>query len=126
MGTGKSIQALVAVASAHSDLSGACCSSKPISLVVCPTTLVGHWAGEIEKCFGEFLFTSLSLVGSRSERLTMFTTKKDHVNIVIASYAVLRSDIEYLEKQQWCYCILDEGHLLKNPKTGKYMIRSRV
>lgn len=33
------------------------------------------------------------------------------------SYATLRSDVDFLKGVQWEYCILDEGHLLKNPKT---------
>jgi len=39
-------------------------------------------------------------------------------NIVLTSYSVLRSEIDALQKQAWCYCVLDEGHLLKNPKTA--------
>lgn len=120
MGTGKSVQALMAVALAHSDLSDSSRPSKPLSLVVCPSTLVGHWAGEIEKYFpSQSIFKSLCLVGSRSERQALWNSKPDPVNIVITSYAVLRSDVDYLETERWCYCILDEGHLLKNPKTGK-------
>jgi SNF2 family DNA or RNA helicase len=120
MGTGKSVQALVAVALAHSDPSDSNRASKPRSLVVCPSTLVGHWTGEIEKYFPKLsIFRSLCLVGNRSEREALWNSKSDLVNIVITSYAVLRSDIDYLESDKWSYCILDEGHLLKNPKTGK-------
>ena len=35
-----------------------------------------------------------------------------------SSYSVLRSDITTLGQQPWKYCILDEGHLIKNPKTA--------
>eukprot|EP00585_Thalassiosira_rotula_P006925 CAMPEP_0196148030 /NCGR_PEP_ID=MMETSP0910-20130528/26847_1 /TAXON_ID=49265 /ORGANISM="Thalassiosira rotula, Strain GSO102" /LENGTH=587 /DNA_ID=CAMNT_0041410623 /DNA_START=72 /DNA_END=1836 /DNA_ORIENTATION=- len=39
-------------------------------------------------------------------------------SIVVTSYSVLRSDINLLEDILWDWCILDEGHLLKNPKTS--------
>jgi hypothetical protein len=28
--------------------------------------------------------------------------------------------VELLASKEWCYCILDEGHLLKNPKKGEF------
>lgn len=132
MGTGKSIQALVAIALAHfgcrsrfnrtSDTSEKADQHFPLrSMIICPSTLVGHWDGEIAKFFPpRTIFTSLCLTGTRSDRIEKWIHKSVDVNIVIASYDVLRSDIDYLDGEEWCYCVLDEGHLLKNPKTGKH------
>jgi len=39
-------------------------------------------------------------------------------NLVVTNYAILRNDIDQLSRIKWNYCILDEGHLLKNPKTA--------
>jgi TATA-binding protein-associated factor len=131
MGTGKSIQALLAIALVHFECKDRLTRSaetalvmkqhsQPRSLIVCPSTLVGHWAGEIDKYFPpQTILRSLCLTGSRSERIEKWCRKPDLVNIVITSYAVIRSDIDYLKTEHWCYCVLDEGHLLKNPKTGK-------
>lgn len=33
------------------------------------------------------------------------------------SYDIIRNDIEELEPLYWNYCILDEGHIIKNGKT---------
>ena len=45
------------------------------------------------------------------------------------SYSVLRSDVHILSRVSWNYCILDEGHLIKNPKThtaiAAQLIRSK-
>lgn len=128
MGTGKSLQALVAMAMAHVGSTEHCTSmlslssDPPIlrSLIVCPSTLVGHWAAEITKYFPPHsIFIPICLEGGRSERLEQWRRKSVAVNVVITSYSVLRNDIDYLELEKWCYCVLDEGHLLKNPKTGK-------
>jgi TATA-binding protein-associated factor len=124
MGTGKSIQALVAIACKHADVSQSMETDAPFrSLIVCPATLVGHWDGEISKCFApQTIFTSLCLIGSRVERVQKWSSRSESVNIVIVSYSVLRSDVDLLGSEKWCYCVLDEGHLLKNPKTGPYLI----
>jgi TATA-binding protein-associated factor len=129
MGTGKSLQALVTIAMTHALIKGQSkCGTKIVkqeftsrSLIVCPSTLVGHWAAEIDKYFPpQSLFTCLGLLGSCSERMELWRNKPNSINIVITSYSVLRSDIDYLEKENWCYCVLDEGHLLKNPNTGAF------
>jgi TATA-binding protein-associated factor len=38
-------------------------------------------------------------------------------DIIIMSYDIIRNDIEDLQKMPWNYCILDEGHIIKNGKT---------
>jgi SNF2 family DNA or RNA helicase len=49
MGLGKTLQALVAIALAHDDskMSG----KTSVSIVVCPSSVVGHWIAEIRKFF---------------------------------------------------------------------------
>lgn len=39
------------------------------------------------------------------------------MDVVITSYEVVRNDIGSLEDINWLYCILDEGHIIKNAKT---------
>jgi len=45
---------------------------------------------------------------------------------VVTSYSVLRSDVKQLASKSWIYCILDEGHLLKNPKTATAIAARRL
>ena len=47
---------------------------------------------------------------------------RDH-NLVIVSYDVVRNDISFFAKFHWNYCILDEGHVIKNSKTK---VKSRI
>lgn len=125
MGIGKTLQALTCVALAHCDDGDRC--NKSLSLVVCPSTLVGHWTAEIEKYFPvteKAIFCSLGLTGNRTMRETKWQNRSNHVNIIVTSYSTLRSDIDYLERESFCYCILDEGHLMKNPKTGTFSERA--
>jgi SNF2-related domain/Domain of unknown function (DUF3535) len=120
MGLGKTLQALVGVALSHTDSAVNFERSRPLSLVVCPSTLVGHWVSEIEKFFPEkSIFNPLGFAGSTATRKKLWTSKLPDCNIVVTSYSVLRTDADLLAEVDWRFCILDEGHLLKNPKTGK-------
>ena len=38
--------------------------------------------------------------------------------IIVTSYDILRQDIEYLKGLQFRYCVLDEGHLIRNAQTA--------
>lgn len=119
MGLGKTLQTLCIVASDHHERAEEFAkTSNPDnrrlpSLIVCPPTLSGHWQQEI-KVYAPFLSVT-SYVGPPGERKAM----RDHLDkpdIVITSYDVCRNDVEVLEKYNWNYVVLDEGHLIKNAK----------
>ncbi|KAI2626460.1 hypothetical protein GGR54DRAFT_471343 [Hypoxylon sp. NC1633] len=119
MGLGKTLQTLCIVASDHYNRAeefkrtGAPDVRKLPSLIVCPPTLSGHWQQEL-KTFAPFLSVT-AFVGPPAERrakAVQFAT----TDVVITSYEVCRNDTDYLEKQNWNYIVLDEGHLIKNPK----------
>ncbi|XP_028126379.1 TATA-binding protein-associated factor BTAF1-like isoform X2 [Camellia sinensis] len=88
----------------------------PSSLIVCPSTLVGHWVYEIEKFIDASLITTLQYAGSAQERI-LLRSQFDKHNVIITSYDVVRKDIDYLGQLFWNYCILDEGHIIKNSKS---------
>ena len=49
-------------------------------------------------------------VGSVPKLACKFTS----FDVVVTSYDVVRNDQSTLAKQQWHYCILDEGHVIMN------------
>jgi TATA-binding protein-associated factor len=92
------------------------------SLVVCPSTVVGHWVGEIRRFFPRSqVLSPFDFTGPVKVRRQAWDKEGHKHNIVVTSYSVLRADVDLLEKTIWDYCVLDEGHLLKNPKTGKHL-----
>jgi TATA-binding protein-associated factor len=119
MGLGKTLQTICMVASDHHQRAeefaktGAPDARRLPSLVVCPPTLSGHWQQEL-KTYAPFLSVT-SYVGTPPERKAM-KDSLDKTDIVITSYDVCRNDCEVLEKYNWNYIVLDEGHLIKNPK----------
>jgi TATA-binding protein-associated factor len=84
------------------------------SLIVCPPPLTGHWYYEILK-YADNL-KPIMFVGNARERQRLVPKLKKH-DIVITSYEVVRNDVSTLEEFNWHYCILDEGHVIKNAKT---------
>ena len=119
MGLGKTLQTLCIVASDHHHRAEEFAKTQSPdarrlpSLIVCPPTLSGHWQQEV-KTYAPFL-TVTAYVGPPSERKHM-RDKLDEPDIVITSYDVCRNDADVLAKYNWNYVVLDEGHLIKNPK----------
>jgi TATA-binding protein-associated factor len=106
------------VALSHHNAICADASAKPVSLVICPSTLVGHWLAEIRKFFPlQQVLRGVSFGGSPKHKFGL--EMGEEYNIIVTSYSVLRKEVKILSQRQWHQCILDEGHLMKNPKTGK-------
>ncbi|XP_054654807.1 TATA-binding protein-associated factor 172 isoform X1 [Dunckerocampus dactyliophorus] len=122
MGLGKTLQSICILAGDHylraqeyAKTKAADCSPLP-SLVVCPPTLTGHWVDEVGKfCAKEYL-NPLHYTGPPTERMRLQHQVKRH-NLVVASYDVVRNDIDFFKNIKFNYCILDEGHIIKNGKT---------
>ncbi|KAK5853581.1 hypothetical protein PBY51_014723 [Eleginops maclovinus] len=122
MGLGKTLQSICILAGdnylraqEYAKTKAADCSPMP-SLVVCPPTLTGHWVDEVGKfCSKEYL-NPLHYTGPPTERMRLQHQVKKH-NLIIASYDVVRNDIDFFRNIKFNYCILDEGHVIKNGKT---------
>eukprot|EP00898_Chlorokybus_atmophyticus_P005845 jgi/Chlat1/6261/Chrsp44S05775 len=120
MGLGKTLQASAIMAADIADRAARHAEtqrpdSKPLpSLVVCPPTLVAHWELELQKFCGDVI-KPLQYVGPLAERVSLRKRFK-HYNVVVTSYEVLRNDIDVLFDMAWSYCVLDEGHIIKNSK----------
>jgi TATA-binding protein-associated factor len=93
VGLGKTLEALCAIAGAHSSAAGS--GRKRQTLIVCPAPVAAHWRAEAE-CFFPQLAAELRVV----------------------SYQEMRSQIDELEREEFVYCVLDEGHLVRNKKTA--------
>lgn len=86
------------------------------TLIVCPPTLVSHWAHEIGKFVEEGFLQPLQYQGSPKERTQLQSLLAQH-NILVASYESVKADVDWLAQHSWLYCVLDEGHIIRNPKS---------
>lgn len=115
MGLGKTLQASAILASDIVERRAASTEDPP-SLIICPSTLVGHWVYEMEKFIDASVLTTLQYVGSAQERISL-RSQYHKYNVIVTSYDVVRKDIDYLRQLFWNYCVLDEGHIIKNSKS---------
>ncbi|XP_071604735.1 TATA-binding protein-associated factor 172 isoform X2 [Heliangelus exortis] len=122
MGLGKTLQSICILAGDHCLRAQEYARTKLVdsvplpSLVVCPPTLTGHWVDEVGKfCSKEYL-NPLHYTGPPTERARLQHQVKRH-NLIVASYDVVRNDIDFFRNIKFNYCILDEGHVIKNGKT---------
>lgn len=129
MGLGKTLQTLCIVASDHHERAeefaktGNPDARRLPSLIVCPPTLSGHWQQEI-KTYAPFLSVT-AYVGPPNERKAL-KDKLEKPDVVITSYDVCRNDVDILERYNWNYVVLDEGHLIKNAKAKISMAVKRL
>lgn len=120
MGLGKTLQSICILASKHFERAERHRETKTPdtvhlpSLIVCPPTLTGHWYYEILKYVDNI--RPVLYTGNARER-NRLVSKLKSFDVVITSYEVVRNDIASLEEMNWLYCILDEGHVIKNAKT---------
>lgn len=117
MGLGKTLQTICIVSSDHHireenfKETGSAEYRKLPSLVICPPSLIGHWEQEINQ-YAPFMKV-LVYAGSPSIRIPLRGQIPD-ADVVVTSYDVCRNDVESLTKHDYNYCVLDEGHIIKN------------
>lgn len=85
----------------------------------------GHWVFEVNKFIPSKYLKPLQYVGPPFERERLRTQVKNY-NLIIASYDIVRKDIDFFSKIKWNYCILDEGHVIKNGKTKAFKAIKRL
>lgn len=119
MGLGKTLQTICIVASDHYMRAQEFARTqapevrKLPSLIICPPSLSGHWQQEIRQ-YAPFL-SCVAYVGPPAER-SRLRGELEAADVVITSYDICRNDNDVFTSISWNYCVLDEGHLIKNPK----------
>ncbi|CAO3630681.1 unnamed protein product [Cunninghamella echinulata] len=113
MGLGKTLQTISFIAHLKAmDVSGP-------YLIVTPLSTLANWVNEFKR------FTPTIPVvlyhGSKEERQHLINRKMQKKNqtkfefpIVVTSYEIVMNDRKHLQKYNWKYIVVDEGHRLKN------------
>ena len=108
MGLGKTIQVIAAHLVLRSGATVEAAGSGP-TLVVCPTSLLGNWAREIERFAPGVPVRRLA--GS-DRNLDLLSPDE----IVLVTYGVMRRMVEDLADHTWGVVVADEAQHLKNPR----------
>ena len=86
------------------------------SLLLVPKSLIYNWKAEAKKFVPQLKFIEYS--GNNRQQLVR---SFKYYDVVIAGYSILRNDIEYFEKQEFNYVVLDESQMVKNPLSKTYL-----
>lgn len=117
MGLGKTLQTLCIVASDHHTRAEKFAETQSPefrrlpSLVICPPSLTGHWEQEVAQ-YAPFMKVVV-YAGGPSVRAAI-RLQIPEADVVVTSYDVARNDVEYITEHDFNYCVLDEGHIIKN------------
>ncbi|MEA3444134.1 MAG: DEAD/DEAH box helicase, partial [Bacteroidota bacterium] len=88
------------------------------SIIVMPTSLIHNWENEINK-FTPSLRVYKYVGANRATYQSVHKTFYSY-DIILASYGVVRNDIEFLRDYKFFYIILDESQYIKNPDSKSY------
>lgn len=113
MGLGKTLQTLCIISADHHNKKSLAAQKCVYSLVIAPSTVTGHWVSEVQRYFKHL--KPLLCSGSLAEKQKALSSKS--FDVMVASYETVRTLQESFKKIQWNYIVLDEGHVIKNPKT---------
>lgn len=91
------------------------------SLIIMPVSLIHNWQNEIRK-FSPGLSTLIYHGASRFKKRKLFYRS----DIILSSYGTCANDIDFLEKQNFRYLVLDESQRVKNPKSVTYRAIRRI
>ncbi|KAG7512495.1 DNA excision repair ERCC-6 [Solea senegalensis] len=124
MGLGKTIQVISFLAGlSYSKLRTRGSNYRYVGLgptvIVCPATVMHQWVKEFHTWWPPFRVAVLHETGS-------FTSNKEKLipeiaschGILITSYSAVRNMQDTLQRYDWHYIILDEGHKIRNPNAG--------
>lgn len=101
MGLGKTLQVLTFLCSEMYE------TDRKV-LVICPSSLTGHWKAEVKKFF--------PCVRAEVYRKEL----KSGYDMLVCSYESFRNDYVNFVDRDWFYVVVDEGHVLRNRQTMLY------
>lgn len=109
MGLGKTVQILALIA--HARAAG---ERRPW-LVVAPTSVLPTWSAEAARFAPDLRIVTVEATSVRRTRT--IAQLADGVDIVVASYGVVRTDDAEFAAPEWAGVVLDEAQFVKNPAT---------
>jgi len=109
MGLGKTIQIIAFILSQRQK------QTHNTNLVIVPTSLLFNWQAEIAK-----FAPSIRLYTSYGENKVKDISTFDQYEVILTTYGMLLSDINWLKNYRFNYIFLDESQAIKNPESQRY------
>ncbi|KAK7455882.1 hypothetical protein VKT23_010919 [Stygiomarasmius scandens] len=85
-------------------------------LVICPLSVLSSWESEAARWLPSL--KTVRFHGSESERQRLrIVLKNAEYDIVLTTYEAYTREHSWFKSRRWTYCVLDEGHKIKNAHT---------
>lgn len=121
MGLGKTLQTLTVVENEYWKAAEEKAEDGYLhSLIICPNTLMQHWAFEYRKYFEEPICEIFILDNKKKFAEVLRKQKSSRPVLFITGYGLIEKNEGVFEQLNLKFLILDEGHLIKNVKTLKF------
>ncbi|KAL5337280.1 SNF2 family N-terminal domain-containing protein [Aspergillus crustosus] len=125
MGLGKTCQVIAFLAHLYEK------GIKGPHLVVVPSSTIENWLREFQKfCPKLSVMPYYANQNVRAEIRETIEDNRDNINVVITTYTIAKGKIDshFLRNMNFCVCVYDEGHMLKNSTSVLYekLIRIRA
>ncbi|PCH42878.1 hypothetical protein WOLCODRAFT_90021 [Wolfiporia cocos MD-104 SS10] len=115
MGLGKTLQTLSLFAWIKENMAGL----QDPHLVICPLSVLPSWLAEAERWIPSF--QTLRFHGQQSERARLkegIRSGEIRFDICVTTYEAFVAEDTWFKSRRWTYCVLDEGHRIKNVETN--------
>ncbi|MDR2563027.1 MAG: hypothetical protein LBC98_03695 [Prevotellaceae bacterium] len=134
MGLGKTIQTIALLEYVHSadadsddsssgvelqlSLFDSLKAKTPVSMIVAPASLLYNWKNELHRFAPNLRICVYG--GNRRLKSKAVGRTFEHYDVIIISYGLLRSDVEFLNSYTYSCLVLDESQYIKNPDSVIY------
>lgn len=89
------------------------------TIIVCPTTVMHQWVKEFHSWWPPFRVAVLHETGSYADhKARLIREIGNYGGIIITSYSYVRLMQESIQRYDWHYVVLDEGHKIRNPNAA--------
>jgi non-specific serine/threonine protein kinase len=124
MGLGKTIQVIALLLmqkKAHQET--------PPSLIIVPASLLGNWKSEIERFAPSLKCVYLHRSHLAKDELEQHGKDQEKmlsgIDVVFTTYAMVTRQ-QWLRKQEWNLCVIDEAQAIKNPSSNQSKLVKKI
>jgi len=111
MGLGKTIQSIAIMLAVGKK------ATQP-HLVLCPLSVAWNWASELQRFAPEL---KVSVIGRTSSTIRDWD-EAAQADVIVCPFSMALADQKKLLSMSFSVCVMDEAHILRNPKTRTYKV----